>query len=110
MSSNGFSNKLPGNQLNLDFALRNKLEERAVSVMIRDAGTIHLLNVPANERYFNKNRTNILIKRSPFMLCLDEDLEYRGADTVLARAFAGSARHKGWRVLLLGQQTQDSVS
>jgi len=86
-----------------DFALRDRLKELAVNVIRRDANTILLEKVPVNQKYFNKTHTNVLIKKRPFVLCLDEDLKYRGSDSALTHAFALSVRHNGWRVFFVGQ-------
>ncbi len=93
-----------------DFALIEKLRERGVSVDLPDANTIHMRNVPANGMYFNKSTTNVLIKKLPFVLCVDDDLEYCGDDPELVRAFTASGSHNGWRILFLGYRDQDDSS
>jgi hypothetical protein len=42
----------------------------------------------------------------PYVLCVDEDLEFRGSDPQLLRAFAGAVRQEGWRILLLGLDSE----
>jgi ATP-dependent Clp protease ATP-binding subunit ClpA len=97
--------------------LADKLKQLRVRVEIPDGDTIFLRNVPANDRFFNKPRTNLLIKRpregSPFLVCVDEDLQYTGSDQALVRAFNGSHQQQGWRVLLVdhaGQVAADRVA
>jgi ATP-dependent Clp protease ATP-binding subunit ClpA len=91
----------------LDQGLEKKLRQLRVRVDATDADTLFLRNVPANKCCFNKVRTNLLIKRpragQPFIVCVDEDLEYTGTDTALLRAFSGGHRQQGWRVIYLEQ-------
>lgn len=91
------------NLLNPDLAAR--LRRRHVDVQIQDDDTILLRNVPADRRRFNKPATNLLLARPqvgmPFLVCVDEDLEYTGGDRFLLRAFAGAHLKQGWRVLNL---------
>lgn len=90
--------------------LVNKLKQLRVRVEIPDGDTLFLRNVPANNRFFNKARTNLLIKRpregSPFLVCVDEDLQYTGSDSAVARAFAVAQRQQGWRVLLVDHESR----
>ncbi len=90
--------------LNPDMAAR--LRQYHVDVQIQDSDTILLRNVPADRKRFNKQTTNLLLARPqegmPFLICVDEDLEYKGGDSFLVRAFAGTQLRQGWRVLNLG--------
>jgi hypothetical protein len=94
------------NNATLDSALEAKLKRMRLRVEAPDTDTLALKRVPANERCFNKARTNVLIKRTtegmPCVVCVDEDLEYQGADPALAHAFAAGATQQGWRVLTFG--------
>ena len=62
--------------------------------------------MPADSRIFSKPRTSVLVKRPraglPFLVCVDEDLDYVGPDRELARAFATADRKQGWRVVAAG--------
>jgi ATP-dependent Clp protease ATP-binding subunit ClpA len=89
------------------FALSDNLEKKLKALRVRvdtpDSNTLFLRNVPANEDCFNKSRTNLLIKRphagQPFIVCVDEDLEYTGSDSALVRAFHAAHRQRGWRAI-----------
>lgn len=91
---------------NLDPALEARLRKLRLRLELVDRDTLVLKNVPANSGHFNKTRTNLLIKRStenmPCVVCVDEDLEYTGADQALTSAFASSSTQQGWRVLTMG--------
>ncbi|HUQ32706.1 MAG TPA: hypothetical protein VM095_11335 [Pyrinomonadaceae bacterium] len=94
------------------FELEQNLEKRLKQLRVRidapDGNTLFLRNVPANKGCFNKVRTNLLIKRpragQPFIVCVDEDLEYTGTDSALLRAFTAAHRQQGWRVIYLEQE------
>ncbi|MGA3372070.1 MAG: hypothetical protein ABSC48_09950 [Terracidiphilus sp.] len=94
------------NETTFDAGLEAKLRRMRLRVEAPDQDTLALKRVPANQRCFNKARTNVLIKRStegmPCVVCVDEDLEYQGADAALAHAFAAGATQQGWRVLTFG--------
>lgn len=81
------------------------LRRRRVRVGAADENAVILQNVPANRQFFNKSRTNLLVKRPqgglPFVVGVDEDLEYSGDDHLLAGAFAGATRRQGWRVFFV---------
>jgi type VI secretion system protein VasG len=83
--------------------LKALLKQLKVRVDNPDADTLLLRNVPADARCFSKARTSVLVKRPrpglPFLVCVDEDLEYVGPDRDLARAFAVADRLQGWRVV-----------
>jgi hypothetical protein len=86
-------------------SLAARLKELRVRIEIPDEDTAVFRNVATNARFFNKARTSLLVKRAqegwPFLVCVDEDLEYVGEDAALARAFAGGVKRDGWRVLFL---------
>jgi len=90
-------------ELNLGPSLAAKLRRMRLRLELPDQDTLTVKRVPANKRCFNKDRTNVLIKRSsegmPCVVCVDEDLEYQGSDRGLAQAFAAAPRQQGWRVL-----------
>jgi len=98
----------------LDTALEAKLKRMRLHVDAPDPDTLALKRVPANEHCFNKVRTNVLIKRAtegmPCVVCVDEDLEYRGADPALAHAFAAGATQQGWRVLTFGGELHGDLT
>jgi ATP-dependent Clp protease ATP-binding subunit ClpA len=91
--------------IELQPATASRLEGHRVRIDVHDDDTLCLHGVPTNDRFFNKPRTNVLLKRAqagmPFMIAVDADLEYLGADRTLAHAFAGAHKQQGWRVLLL---------
>jgi len=93
--------------------LEEKLKQLRVRVDVPDGDTVLLRNVPANDRFFNKSRTNILIKRPragmPYLICVDEDLDYTGIDSALARAFVAGQKQQGWRVLFVGHRLQSDI-
>jgi ATP-dependent Clp protease ATP-binding subunit ClpA len=99
-------------QVSLEEELARKLKHLRVRIEIPDGDTVFLRNVPANNRFFNKARTNLLIKRprdgSPFLVCVDEDLQYTGSDSSLVRAFNAAHRQQGWRVLLFDHDQQNA--
>jgi hypothetical protein len=92
--------------LELGHALARKLRELRVRIDVPDSDTVVYRNVPANGRYFNKARTDLLLKRPaadmPFLVCVDEDLEYTGPDVRLSRVFRAGVRRDGWLALLPG--------
>jgi len=90
----------------LEPALEAKLKRLRLRLEPADQDTLVLKNVPASPRHFNKTSTNLLVKRPdadmPCVVCVDEDLEYTGADRLLASAFAAGLTQQGWRVLTFG--------
>jgi hypothetical protein len=97
--------------LDLDRLLVTKLQERGVRIDVSDANTVALKNVPAHAQRFTKERTNVLMQRPraglPFILGVDEDLDYVGPDPALARLFASGLHQRGWRVLRLDLSASD---
>ena len=91
--------------LELKRALAARLQDMRVRIEIPDANTVLFRSIPLSPSFFNKVRANLLIKRQqegmPFLVCVDADLAYRGADPTLSRAFAGPQK-EGWRVLSPG--------
>jgi ATP-dependent Clp protease ATP-binding subunit ClpA len=99
--------------LELEHDLEKRLKQSRVRIDTANADTLFLRNVPAHKDCFNKPRTNLLIKRPcaglPFLVCVDEDLEYTGTDNRVLRAFSGAHRQQGWRVIYLEQATQEDA-
>ena len=93
--------------------LEKKLKQLRVHFDAPDDDTVLLRNVPTGEGYFNKARTNLLIKRPrsgmPYLICVDEDLEYTGLDSEIARAFLAGHKQQGWRVLVLGSDEGSDI-
>ena len=89
----------------LDPALEAKLKRLRLRVELTDEETLTVKGVPANQLHFNKGRTNLLIKCSsgpmPCVVCVDDDLEYIGADQALSHAFIAAPTRQGWRILTL---------
>ncbi len=101
----------------LEAGLKARLKQLKVRIDRPDGDTFLLRNVPADARCFSKPQTSVLVKRPrpglPFLVCVDEDLEYVGPDRELARAFAAADRRQGWRVVSAGPgvypQAEDAV-
>jgi ATP-dependent Clp protease ATP-binding subunit ClpA len=97
--------------------LKALLKQLKVRVDKPDDDTMLLRNVPVDLRSFSKPRTNVLVKRPraglPFLMCVDEDLDYIGHDREMARVFAAADRVQGWRVVSAGaavyHQAEDAV-
>jgi hypothetical protein len=91
------------NESTLELALEAKLKRMRLRLEALDQDTLAVKGVPASHRSFSKAETNLLIKRStegmPCVVCVDEDLEYKGADQALAQAFAAGPTQQGWRIL-----------
>jgi ATP-dependent Clp protease ATP-binding subunit ClpA len=85
-----------------------RLRQQRVTVRAADPETVVLRNVPANAHYFNKARTNLIVKRAregmPYLIGVDEDLKYTGQDETLAKAFAGGTTQQGWRVVFVDRR------
>ncbi|MFY9573560.1 MAG: AAA family ATPase [Blastocatellia bacterium] len=99
--------------IDLHSELEERLKRLRVHVDVPDGDTVLLRNVPANDRFFSKPRTNLLIKRPregmPYLICVDEDMDYTGPDSVLARAFVAGHKQQGWRVLFVGHNARASI-
>lgn len=95
-------------------ALEAKLKRMRLRVESPDRDTLTVKRVPANREAFSKARTNLLIKRShqglPCVVCVDEDLGYRGSDRALAAAFAAGPTQQGWRILTLSGSLHGDLS
>jgi ATP-dependent Clp protease ATP-binding subunit ClpA len=97
--------------------LKARLKQLKVRIDNPDDNTLLLRNVPADSRCFSKPQTSVLVKRPraglPFLVCVDDDLEYLGPDRELARTFAAADRQHGWRVVSAGShlcsQAEDAV-
>ncbi|NIA13575.1 MAG: hypothetical protein GWP08_05795 [Nitrospiraceae bacterium] len=99
--------------MQLERTLENRLTALDINFESRDPNTLVLNAVPVNTRFFNKERTNILVRRlgpaMPFLVCVDEDLKYVGADPALTRTFATGVQRQGWRGLVLRQDRNAGV-
>ena len=101
----------------LEAGLKARLKQLKVRIDNPDDDTLLLRNVPADSRSFSKPQTSVLVKRPraglPFLVCVDEDLEYVGPDREMARVFAASDRQQGWRVVSAASgvypQAEDAV-
>jgi hypothetical protein len=95
----------PAASIGPDTPLGMRLRAHRVQVRADGPDGVILQNVPANRRYFNKAGTNLMVKRGheglPAVVAVDHDLEYRGADPVLVRAFTGGTIRQGWRILFV---------
>lgn len=89
---------------NSETLLRRELEVRGGTVKQFGADRV-LLEVPTGGQ-FTKARTNLLVSctplaQMPYLVMVDQDLGYLGADPFLHGVFASRARLRGWRPLLL---------
>jgi ATP-dependent Clp protease ATP-binding subunit ClpC len=95
-------------------ALEARLKRMRLRVESPDRDTLTVKRVPANQEAFSKARTNLLIKRShnglSCVVCVDEDLGYRGSDRALAQAFAAGPTQQGWRILTLAGSLHSDLS
>jgi hypothetical protein len=98
--------------IELEKNLAKRLRDLRVRVETPDGDTVLLRDVPVSEGFFNKPRTNLLVKRPregmPFVVFVDEDLKYLGSDPQLARAFAGATAEQGWRAVYFSADLKDS--
>ena len=103
---------MPGDA-QIEPALKSRLGRLHLRPEHPDADTLVLRGVPADPDSFSKPRTNLLIKRlsgvTRSVLCVDEDLEYLGADYELSCAFAAAAKQEGWRVLTFGGRLEGDL-
>jgi ATP-dependent Clp protease ATP-binding subunit ClpA len=94
------------NKSKLGPAVEAKLKRLHLRLDMADPDTLVLKNVPANHHCFSKARTNLLIKRfnesMPWVVCVDENLNYRGGDAALTHTFGAAILQNGWRVLTFG--------
>lgn len=85
--------------LELEPKLADRLKQHRVRAELTDDDTALFRRVPISRRYFTKSRTNVLVKRPaeglPFVICVDADLAYLGADRKLARVFEGAPQRRG---------------
>ncbi|MGB7758704.1 MAG: AAA family ATPase [Bryobacteraceae bacterium] len=92
--------------------LADKLTRSGIKVTTPDGDTVRLQGVPLDPRLFSKQRTNILLRRSPkgsVLLAVDQDLDYFGPDPVLGRAFASGKRRQNWRIMVLPERLGESA-
>ncbi|MGP8251897.1 MAG: AAA family ATPase [Terracidiphilus sp.] len=98
----------------IDRSLEERLHRLQLRLEAPDEDTLAVKRVPADLRNFSKPRTNLLIKRMAegrrCMVCVDDDLEYRGADQLLSRAFASGPTQQGWRILTFGGGLEGNLS
>jgi ATP-dependent Clp protease ATP-binding subunit ClpA len=91
--------------LKMDRQLAMQLRSQKVRIDVPSVDTVLFRNVPVSAGCFSKPSTNLLLKRPrtglPFVVCVDEDLEYVGGDAVVQRVFAGDVKRAGWKTLRL---------
>lgn len=86
--------------------LKREVEARGGRVKQLSPDMVLLQQVPTGVGLFSKTRTNLLVSSTPmaqmpYLVMVDQDLRYRGADPFLHGVFASHARLQGWRPLLL---------
>ncbi len=96
-------------------ALEAKLRRLRLRFELPDQETLSVKRVPTSHCCFNKATTNLLIKKCAIegarcVVCVDDDLDYLGADKALAQAFAAGATQQGWRILMLGGSLRGDLS
>ena len=81
--------------------VKNVLESNGIDIKIVDSTTVLLEAVPVGND-FSKSKSNILFRRlrmrADTIIFVDADLEYRGSDEQVARAFSGFCR-RDWRCI-----------
>lgn len=91
--------------LELSRSTVNRLQQLDVQLDVPDRNTVVLRHVPVNRDYFDNPQTNLLVKRPrsgmPFVVGVNADLCYIGADPKLAHAFAAATVQQGWKMLNL---------
>jgi hypothetical protein len=90
----------------IEAGLRRELEAVNGRVKRLSADMLLLERVPTDRREFSKEVTNLLVVRTrrpqlPYLVLVDADLSYGGADPFLSSVFADPSRNNGWRPLLL---------
>jgi len=105
---------LTTDEMSFDPGLQARLKRMRLHIEVPDQDTLSVKRVPVNHGNFSKAKTNILIKRStegmPCFVCVDEDLEYTGADQALTHAFTASPTQQGWRVLTFGGRLRGDLN
>jgi hypothetical protein len=101
----------------LEAKLRRELEAVKGHLQRLNRDMLLLQGVPTTPSCFSKSATNLLVVSThrpelPYLVLVDEDLRYGGADPFLASVFSEQPRANGWRPLLLapGKLTQDSLA
>jgi hypothetical protein len=101
----------------LEAKLRRELEAVKGQLKRLNRDMLLLQGVPTAPARFSKAATNLLVVSThrpelPYLVLVDEDLRYGGADPFLASVFSGQPRANGWRPLLLapGHLTQESLA
>ena len=96
----------------LEGALVKELLAKQVHIHAPDRNTLIFNGVPAHGEFYNKALTNLLIRRPrkgvpvPFVVCVDDDLEYTGDNTSIRQAFSAGVKREGWRMLYLGRRRE----
>ncbi len=93
--------------------LVRRLSDQHVRIDAPQRDTLVLRGVPVHRGSFSKPATNLLIKRPdrrlPFVVCVDEDLQYTGPDPALREVFSGGVRRRGWKAILLGARPRRDI-
>ena len=94
--------------------LEARLNRMRLRLELPDSDTLTVKGVPANPRCFNKSKTNLLVKRIAeglrCVVCVDEDLNYMGADEHMVQAFVSAPAQDGWRILTFGGTLSGDLS
>jgi hypothetical protein len=90
----------------LEAKLRRELEAVKGHLKRLNRNMLLLQGVPTAPARFSKAATNLLVVAThrpelPYLVLVDEDLRYGGADPFLASVFSEQPRSNGWRPLLL---------
>jgi len=102
-SGNETGSKKTQVDFSIDLSIASILQNARAGMEILDNDTVIFHDVPTYSDFFNKKKTNILIKRPrsrlPFIIFVDDDLEYSGSDPGVMRAFTSGYTRSNWRTL-----------
>lgn len=105
------TSKKSRSHFNIDLSIVSILQNARAGMEILDDDTVVFQDVPTGEGFFNKEKTNILIKRPrpglPFIIFVDDNLEYTGSDPGVARVFASGHKRSNWRALEINSGETD---
>jgi hypothetical protein len=97
--------------------LRAELEAAGGDVERVGEHMLLLRGVPTDGARFSKTKTNLLVvftgkPQMPYLVLVDDNLDYKGDDVFLSQVFSEQPRAQGWRPLLLapGHVTQTDLA
>ncbi|MFQ6115345.1 MAG: hypothetical protein ACE5NG_14900, partial [bacterium] len=85
--------------------LLERLIGQGIGVEPIDEETLILKAVPVHPNFFNKEKTNVLVRHfkhvNKYLICVDDDLEFMGEDRHFWRIFKTNQAQNGWRPMYL---------